>query len=491
MPRDRPNVVCITADDLGWRDLGCYGSPFYETPNLDRLAREGARFTDAYASCPVCSPTRASLMSGQYPARVGVTNYIGGTADGKLLTPEYTMHLPGELTALPEALGEAGYESWHVGKWHLGGEEEDSLPGDHGFEENVAGCSWGMPSNGFFSPWDIPTLENGPEGEYLTDRLTDEAIELIESHAGGEGSGGEDPFFLNMCYYSVHIPIEAKADTIAKYERKREALGLDDETEFEVDGRFPGEHKKDQRIKRRLLQSDPTYAAMVQHLDENVGRLLDALEREGVAEDTVVVFTSDNGGLATAEGSPTCNSPLSEGKGWMQEGGNRVPMIVRWPGVTDQEGDQVVGTPATSPDVYSTALDAAGVDEPVDQAVDGESLRPVLEGDGDREPDSSDGDGLDRDAVFWHYPHYGNQGGTPAAAVRQGDWKLIEFFETDGVELYHLGEDVREEHDLSDHRPEKVRELRDRLHEWQEDVDADFPADNPDYEPWPDRAGPG
>ena len=480
MPPDRPNVVCILADDLGWRDLGCYGSPFYETPNLDRLAQEGARFTDAYASCPVCSPTRASVMSGQYPARVGVTNYIGGTADGKLLTPEYTMHLPRELTALPEALAEAGYESWHVGKWHLGGQEEDSLPGDHGFDENVAGCSWGMPSNGFFSPWDIPTLENGPGGEYLTDRLTDEAIGLIES-------GGEDPFFLNMCYYSVHIPIEAKADTVAKYERKREALGLDDEKEIEVDGRFPGEHKKDQRIKRRLVQSDPTYAAMVQHLDTNVGRLLDALEREGVAEDTVVVFSSDNGGLATAEGSPTTNRPLAEGKGWMQEGGNRVPMIIRWPGVTDEEGDQVVSTPATSPDIYPTLLDAAGVAPPEGQAIDGESLRPLLE-----DETGGDGDGagaLERDAVFWHYPHYGNQGGTPAAAVRQGDWKLIEFFETDGVELYHLGEDVREERDLSEHRPEKVQKLRERLHDWQEKVGARFPAENPDYEPWPDRAG--
>ncbi|MFB6296166.1 MAG: sulfatase [Halobacteriales archaeon] len=487
MPTDRPNVVCILADDLGWRDLGSYGSPFYETPNLDALAQEGAQFTDAYASCPVCSPTRASVMSGQYPARVGVTNYIGGSDRAKLLEPEYTMHLPGDLTALPEALGEAGYRTWHVGKWHLGDEADDSMPTDHGFDENVGGCGWGMLGNGFFSPWDIPTLEDGPEGEYLPDRLTDEAIDLIESHAGD--GGGDEPFFLNMCYYAVHIPIEAKAETIEKYERKREALGLDDEQEIEVGERFPSEAQREERIKRRLVQSDPTYAAMVQHLDENVGRLLDALEWEGIAEDTVVVFTSDNGGLATAEGSPTTNRPLAEGKGWMQEGGNRVPLIVRWPGVTDGDDDRVLETPVTSPDVYATALDAAGVDRPADQAVDGESLRPLLE--------SEDGGGstgagsLERDAVFWHYPHYGNQGGTPSAAVRQGDWKLIDFFETDAVELYHLDEDVSEARDLSHHRPEKREELHGRLQEWQDEVGAAVPEENPDFEPWPDRAGPG
>jgi len=490
MPSDRPNVVCILADDLGWRDLGSYGSPFYETPNLDALAREGAQFTDAYASCPVCSPTRASLMSGQYPARVGVTNYIGGSDRAKLREPEYTMHLPHDLTALPEALGEAGYETWHVGKWHLGDEDENSMPTDHGFEENVGGCGWGMVSNGFFSPWGIPTLEDGPEGEYLTDRLTDEAIDLIESHARGGETDDDAPFFLNMNYYSVHIPIEAKDETIRKYERKREALGLDDEEEIEVGERFPSEAQKDDRIKRRLVQSDPTYAAMVQHLDENVGRLLDALQREGIAEDTVVVFTSDNGGLATAEGSPTTNRPLAEGKGWMQEGGNRVPMLVRWPGVTDGNDDRVLGTPVTTPDVYATALDAAGVELPEGQAVDGESLRPLLEtGVGD--DTGSDEGSMERDAVFWHYPHYGNQGCTPAAAVRQGDWKLIDFFETDGVELYHLGEDVSEARDLSHHRPEKREDLYGRLQEWQDEVGAKFPEGNPDYEPWPDRAGPG
>ena len=464
-----PNVLFVLADDLGWRDLGCYGSPFYETPYLDRLAQDGTRFTDAYASAPVCSPTRASIMSGQYPARVGITNYIAGQDRGKLLEPEYNTYLPHELTTLPASLNDGGYHTWHVGKWHLGGEDEDSLPGDHGFDENVGGCDWGMPFNGFFSPWEIPTLEDGPPGEYLTDRLTDEAIGLIESH------DGEDPFFLNMCYYSVHIPIEAKDETIEKYERKREALGLDDAPEFEVGEAFPSEGQKDSHVKRRRRQSDPTYAAMVQHLDSNIGRLLDTLRCEGIADDTLVVFTSDNGGLATAEGSPTCNRPLREGKGWMQEGGNRVPFLVRWPGVTDDGADRIVREPVVAPDVYPTALDAAGI-EPPDQPVDGESLRQPCAG-----------EELDRKAVFWHYPHYGSQGGTPSAAVRSGDWKLIEFFENDRVELYDLTDDVQESEDLSEYLPERTETLRDRLHDWHETVDARMPSENPDFETWEGR----
>ncbi len=473
---DRPNVVCIVADDLGWRDLGCYGSSFYETPNLDRLAREGTRFTDAYASCPVCSPTRASVMTGKYPPSVGITNYIAGRAEGKLREPDYHHALPEAETTLAEALSDAGYATGFVGKWHLGGAEQDSLPTDRGFDTNVAGCSWGMPSNGYVAPWGNPTLEEGPEdeGRYLPDRLGEAAAAFVESH------DGEEPFFLNYDPYLVHTPLQAPDDAVERYERKRESLGLDVVQEIEVDGRFPTEHKKDGRIKRRLVQSHPTYAAMIEALDRNVGRVLDALERAGVAEETVVIFTADNGGLATAEGSPTTNDPLREGKGWMQEGGNRVPFIVRWPGVTDAEGaPELCEAPVTSPDVYPTLLGAAGVGVPEEQAVEGTDIRPLLSG----------GD-LDREAIFWHYPHYGNQGSTPAAAVRAGDWKLVEYFEDDSVRLHHLGEDVREERDLSAHRPEKARELRERLHDWQDEVGARMPEENPDYEPWPDRAGP-
>ncbi len=476
MTENRLNVVCIVADDLGWRDLGCYGSSFYETPHLDRLAQEGARFTDAYAAAPVCSPTRASIMTGQYPARVGITNYIAGEATGKLLEPEYNLSLPEHLTTIAGALGEAQYDTWHVGKWHLGGDAEGSLPTDRGFETTVAGCSWGAPKR-YFGPWGIPTLPecSADEGRYLPDRLGAEAVSLIEDH-----DPSEEPFFLHYCPYLVHIPLEAPEESIERYERKRQSLGLDDEPEFELGDRFPAEHKKDNRIKRRLVQSDPVYAAMVESLDRNVGNILDALERTGHADDTVVVFTSDNGGLATAEGSPTTNRPLAEGKGWMEEGGNRVPLLVRWPGVTDETGSPLlVDEPAISPDVFATILEAANVDYPSHQPCDGVSLRPALAG-----------ESLDREAIYWHYPHYGNQGGTPRAAIRVGDWKLIEWFEDDHVELYQLDEDVGEAHDLRRHRPEKTAELRDRLHAWQAEVDAARPSTNTEYEPWPDRAGP-
>jgi arylsulfatase A-like enzyme len=424
-------------------------------------------------------------MTGNYPARVGVTDWIDGSGTahpkrGKLVDAEYSDHLPHEETTLAIALSDAGYTSCHVGKWHLGGDKQNSRPEDHGFDVNVAGCEWGMPSGegGYFQPWEIPTLDESDEDgdAYLPERLADEAASFVEDHANDE------PFFLNYCPYLVHTPIQAPDNLVERYERKRSTLGLDEIEEFELGGRFPTEDKKDERIRRRLVQSDPVYAAMVEVLDRCVGRLLDALERTGQADNTVVVFTSDNGGLATSEGSPTTNRPLSEGKGWMVEGGNRVPTIVRWPGVTDETGTpDLVETPVTSPDVYPTLLDAAGVPVPDGQGIDGESLRPLLE--------DADAD-LDRDAVFWHYPHYGNQGGTPSAAVRASNWKLIEFFETEDVALYDLETDVREAHDLSEHRPEVVEDLRGRLQEWQEEVGARFPSENPEYERWPDRSGP-
>jgi arylsulfatase A-like enzyme len=462
------NFVFILIDDLGWKDLGCYGSEYYETPNLDRLARDGMRFTDAYASCPVCSPTRASVLSGKYPATVGVTDWIDWgkhvhPARGKLIDVPYVDHLPLEEKSLASALKEGRYNTWHMGKWHLGGKLY--YPDEHGFDVNVAGCHWGMPFNGYFSPYDIPTLENGPEGEYLTDRLTDEAIRLIEQNDG-------KPFFLNLWYYSVHIPIQAKPEYIERFESKAKAMGLDRVEPFEEGDFFPCEHKKDRRIVRRLIQSDPAYAAMVYGLDENIGRLFEAIDRAGQAENTVVIFTSDNGGLATAEGSPTSNAPLSEGKGWMYEGGTREPLIVRWPGVVEP-GSQC-SVPVTSTDFYPTMLQAAGLDLMPEQHCDGVSLLPLLKGAGT----------LDREAIFWHYPHYGNQGGTPGSSVRAGDHKLIEFFEDGHVELYDLREDIGEERDLAQAEPRLAQQLQEMLADWREKVKAKIPQPNPDYVPW-------
>lgn len=459
----RPNFVFILIDDLGWRDLSVYGSAFYETPNLDRLAAEGMRFTDAYAACPVCSPTRASILTGKYPATVGVTNWIGAHARGKLIDAPYIDHLPLEEHSLARALKEGGYRTWHVGKWHLG--QAPFFPDRHGFDVNVGGCHWGTPHNGYFSPWGIPTLEDGPAGEYLTDRLTDEAIRLIRDNDGA-------PFFLNLCYYAVHIPIQAKPEYIPKYKAKARAMGLDRLETFEEGDFFPCEHKKDQRIVRRLVQSDPEYAAMVEILDENIGRLLQALDAAGQTANTVVIFTSDNGGLATSEGSPTCNAPLAEGKGWMYEGGTREPLIVKWPGAV-QPGS-LCSVPVTSPDFYPTVLEMAGLDPLPQQHCDGVSLLPLLLG--SRVPQ--------REAIYWHYPHYGNQGGTPGSSIRAGDYKLLEFFQDGHVELYNLREDVSEEHDLARAKPDLAATLKGMLAAWRTKVEARIPEPNPDYTPW-------
>lgn len=464
----QPNIIFILIDDLGWRDLGCYGSTFYETPNLDRLAAEGMRFTDAYAACPVCSPTRASLLTGRYPATLGITDWIDWAghihpARGRLIDVPYLKELPQSEQTVAKALQKAGYVTWHVGKWHLGG--PGHYPQDHGFDKNIGGCEWGSPGrDGYFSPWGIPALRDVdvPDGTYLTDYLTDQAIALIQQNQGR-------PFFLNLWYYTVHTPIEAKPEKIAKYTEKAHRLGLDRVPTFAEGDHFPAEHKKHLRIQRRLVQSDPAYAAMIESLDENVGRLLATLAALGIAENTVVIFTSDNGGLATAEGSPTCNAPLAEGKGWMVEGGTREPLFVRWPGQV--EPGTICATPVTSPDFYPTLLEIAGVDPVPQQAGDGVSLLPLLTGSGD----------LTREAIFWHYPHYGNQGGTPGSAVRAGDYKLIEFFEDGRLALYNLRDDVSEEQNLMNEEPVIVARLHQMLADWRLAVEAKIPQPNPAY----------
>ena len=434
----KPNFLFIFIDDMGWKDLKCTGSDFYETPNIDRLCSQGMMFDNAYASCPVCSPSRASFLTGKYPARLGVTDWIDmGTFHplrGKVIEAPYIKHLPAGEYTIAQALKDEGYHTWHVGKWHLGGPE--FYPETFGFEKNIGGCSWGNPHKGYFSPYGIENLPEGPEGEYLTDRLTDEAIALLWENQKEDDSR---PFFMNLCYYAVHTPIQAKTEDIIRFEEKAHRLGLDQETVL-VEGEYHRtEDKKGKRVVRRIKQSDPVYAAMIWNLDQNVGRVLEELERSGQAERTVVVFTSDNGGLATAEGSPTCNAPAAEGKGWMYEGGTRVPLLMRYPGLISP-GSRC-STAVTTPDFYPTFLELAGIKIKEGCGIDGRSMVPLLRG-----------ELMPERPIFWHYPHYGNQGGAPGASVI-----------------------LSEKKNIIEEKPEKGDELRALLHQWHEEVAALFP----------------
>jgi len=469
----KPNILFILADDLGWRDLGFMGSDFYETPNLDSLASEGACFTNAYAACPVCSPTRSSIMTGLYPAETGVTNFIGGHARGYLVSAPYSDHISHDEKTIAEELRDNGYSTWHVGKWHLAGTYDRSdewkaghYPDKHGFEINIAGCEAGMPHHGYFAPWQIKNLEEGGEGEYLPDKLTVAAIKLIEER------DREKPFFLNLWYYLVHTPIEAKKEYVDYFRKKRSDMGLDSVKEFEEGDFFPCEHKKEKKIIRRLVQSDPVYAAMLKSLDENIGKIINKLRDEGLYDDTVVFFTSDNGGLSSAEGSPTCNAPLAEGKGWMYEGGTREPFIIKWknhivPGTS-------IDTPVSSPDIYPTVCRMASVH--VSKPVSGKSLVDLLRKGKDET--------LEERPLFWHYPHYANQGGTPGSSVRKGRYKLIEFYERNEYELYDLIEDPGETINMVDKESDKATELKSELNAWKEKVCAKIPEKNTEFVPW-------
>ena len=480
--RRRPNVLLILIDDLGYADLSVSGSGFYETPCIDALAASGLRMTEGYAACPVCSPTRASLLTGRYPVSVGITNYIGGNAWGKLMGVPYFDALPEAETTLADRLGRAGYRTWHVGKWHLGGPHR--YPERCGFEVNVGGCDWGMPHGGYFSPWGIDTLEDAAPGTYLTDRLTDHAVDLIR-----QGPESDRPWLLNLCHYAVHTPIQAPAELVEKYRAKADRLGLDPAGEIERGEPHPCLHLKDRRIQRRRIQSDPTYAAMIENLDRNLGRTIQALRDTGQLEDTLVVFTSDNGGLSTGIDPPTCNAPLHEGKGWMYEGGVRVPWILSWPGriPTGQVSDAVI----TSPDLLPTLLEVAEIQPDAEAGqdaglpLDGVSFASVLRG-----------EAFDRGPVFWHFPHYGNAGGTPACSVRDGRWKLIEFFEDGHLELYDLRADPSEQHDLAEQLPDQAAALHQTLRRWRESVEATLPEPNPHHAqmlagtmPCPDHRG--
>jgi arylsulfatase A-like enzyme len=450
------NVVVFLVDDLGAMDLGCFGSTFYETPNLDRLAAGGMRFTAAYSNCPVCSPMRASMLTGRYPQRAGITDYInvgrgnqpeGWTRNTRLLPAGYSDHLALEERTIAEELRGAGHATFFAGKWHLGG--KGYSPTDQGFEINKGGTEAGSPRS-YFSPYKNPLLSDGPPGESLPLRLADETCKFI-------GANRERPFFAYLSFYSVHIPLQATKEGIAKYAAKAARLPTD-----------KPEFGRERDSKLRLVQKHPTYAWMVEEMDRAVGRVLDNLDELKLAENTVVIFTSDNGGLATREGSPTSNLPLRAGKGWMYEGGIRVPTIVRWPGVASP--GSTCATPIIGMDYYPTLLEAAGKSASAQESLDGISIVPLLRGQSAPERQ-----------LYWDYPHYGNQGGAPASAVRDGKWKLIEWREDGALELFDLEADPGERHNLAKSQPEIAARLRDALAKWRQEIGAKAPKRNPRY----------
>ena len=464
---ERPNVVVFLIDDLGWTDLGCYGSDLYQTPHIDRLAASGVRFTDAYAACTVCSPTRAALMTGMYPARLKLTDWINGMwenlppaqrARHPLRPPEWTQRLERHHTTLPEVLRRAGYRTAHIGKWHLSPRSDDAAvvskyyPKNHGFEVNIAGNQWGAPGS-YYWPYrrgkrknEIGArVANFPDAvetrdRYLTDMLADQAVGLIEKWK-------DSPFFLHIAHYAVHTPIQGRKDLVEKYRKKI----------------TPGHRHR-----------NPQYAAMVESVDESVGRVVSTLGRLGLSEKTLIVFTSDNGGLIHVRNGPTDNRPLRAGKGSAYEGGVRVPAIVSWPGhvkpgVTSRE-------PVITCDWHPTILEVAGVprDTRQNDGIDGVSLVPLL---------TPSRGVVNRRDLFWHYPHYHRGGATPYSAIRSGPWRLVEFYEDRRVELYHLGRDVSEKTDLAKTHREKASELLTRLHQWRKRVGAQDPRTNPTFRP--------
>ena len=448
---DRPNFLFIIVDDLGWADVGVYGSDYYETPNIDALAEEGMRLTDGYVASPMCSPTRASIMTGKHPARLQMTNWIGAPQPEEyawntiLRSASYVKALPLEEVTIAEAMQTAGYETINIGKWHLG-KPEKFWPEHHGFETNIAGCAWGAPIGGdkFFSPYNNPRLSDGPKGEHLPDRLAKEAIKFLKKKH-------KRPFFTYLSFYSVHSPWMAREDLITKYNKKDKLLD---------------DWRSERWVDFKTQQNNAVYAGMIEAMDIAIGDVLNTLKETGQDKNTVVVFVSDNGGASEV----TSNHPLRAGKCFLYEGGIRVPFIVSYPGQI--KAGSISNTPVTSTDFYPTILDLAGISLKPNNHNDGVSFASLLRG----EP-------FIGNDLYWHYPHY--EGGfEPASAVRSGDWKLIEFYEEGRVELYNLKDDISEYNNLADSRPDRVEEMTAKLHAWRKEVKAVEPTPNPNFNPF-------
>jgi len=487
------NVVFFLVDDLGWADIGCYGSSFYETPNIDGFAKEGVRFSSAYASCHVSSPSRASILTGKYPASVNLTDWLPGRRDfpfQKLLNVPIEQHLPFDGITIPKILQGNGYHTAIFGKWHLG--EDSASTARQGFDLHVPnGWNKGWPNKGYISPYGLKGLKDGLAGEYLTDRLTTEALQYIEENKN-------HPFFLYLAHFAVHDPIEGRPDLVEKYKKKLGQIPVSQGSPYVLEGDpdnppspidsvdhsgyrvFP-----DRSVKIKEHQDNVEFAGMVESMDESFGRVLNKLKELGINDNTIVIFYSDNGGMSAAnfydpdrviqdneldKAYSTSNLPLRGGKGWLYEGGIRVPLIIKWPG----KGLQgiVCDVPVTGPDFLPTILDMLGIKMQPNVKPDGVSFAPLLKGESK----------INRDAIFWHYPHYSNHGmQSPGGAVRCGDYKLIEYYENGTVQLFNVKNDIGEQRDIASSEPEIVNKLREMLHNWREKVNAKMMEPNPEY----------
>lgn len=463
-----PNIVFILTDDFGWKDVSYNGSNFYETPHIDRIAKEGFIFTNGYAACQVCSPSRASIMTGKFPARHGITDYIGAPTDTawrkmrrhtRLLPCEYDRALSAADTTLAEAFKAAGYNTFFAGKWHLG--NKGSWPEDHGFDINQGGWEKGSPIGGFFSPWTNPNLENREPGENLSLRLADETVNFLQTH---HPDTTDKPFFAFLSFYAVHSPIQTTEERWAKYRAKAEQQGI-----------APSGYEMGHFLPIRQVQDNPIYAGLVETMDEAVGRVLRGLDELGLAENTIVVFTSDNGGVAAGDAFSTSNLPLRGGKGYQYEGGIREPYLIKVPWMKEEPNE--IATPATGTDFYPTLLELARLPLLPHQHQDGISLVPSLKG-----------KDLPERPLIWHYPHYGNQGGEPSSIIRVGNWKLIHYYEDGRQELFDLSADLEEENDLAAERPEIAEGLHQELFDYLKSVGARFPRKDPLYDPQKEQA---
>lgn len=454
----KPNIVFFLVDDLGVKDLSIEGSSYYETPRIDQLAKQSVRFTNGYSACQVCSPSRASLLTGKYPPRLGITDWIGAATgmdwkrNDKILPAPNADKLSTEELTLAESLAEGGYATWFLGKWHIGG--EGSHPEDHGFQVNIGGHHRGSPPGGFFAPFENPKIEKDPSaGTSLPLWLADQTSALITNH---QKENSEQPFLAYLSFYSVHGPIQTTPELWKKYQQKA------------ANNPHQGDRfHNDRTLPVRQVQDCPIYAGMMEALDQAVGQVLDTLSELELENDTIVIFTGDNGGVTSGDAFATAALPLRGGKGRQWEGGLRAPYYLKVPGTQAAEVD----TPVTGTDFYPTLLELAGLPLAPEQHLDGLSLKPLLEG----KP-------IQERPLFWHYPHYGNQGGEPSSIVREGDWKLIQYFEDDRLELYNLATDIGEQNDVSEKNPEQVATLFATLQQLQEETGAIIPKKDPRFD---------